>query len=212
MRNLEPSAAPLAAALGLAELGIPILAAHHPTPVFGQGLAGCSCGQDCGMPARHPALGLTVADATTDPQRLTAWWRHGAGRWNLATVTGAAVDLVALADPRPAAEVAAWLRAHGVEPGPALGVGDRVQFLCRVGPGQAPASAGSGSGWLVRPGHGELVLLPPSRLVGGQQLAWRTGPDADLPDPTRLYEVLAALPPPDELATWAAQQARGGAT
>lgn len=212
MRNLEPSAAPLAAALGLAELGIPILAAHHPTPVLGQGLAGCSCGQGCGMPARHPALGLTVADATTDPQRLTAWWRHGAGRWNLATVTGAAVDLVALADPRPAAEVAAWLRAHGVEPGPALGVGDRVQFLCRVGPGQAPASAGSGSGWLVRPGHGELVLLPPSRLVGGQQLAWRTGPDADLPDPTRLYEVLAALPPPDELATWAAQQARGGAT
>ncbi len=76
-----------------------------------------------------------------------------------------------------------------------------------------PAYATLGAGRLARPGPGLLVLLPPSRLVGGDQLAWLAGPDTQLPDATRLYDVLAALPPPHELAAWAAAgQARQEAT
>jgi Bifunctional DNA primase/polymerase, N-terminal len=202
--------APLDAALDLATCGIPTLPVHIPAPIMGHGLAGCSCGRvDCPAPARHPMGKLGPRDATTDVEILCYWWGAG-GAWrtaNIATIAGQAVEVVELVGYPPHwSEIADWLRARKVGDGPVLGVdSSTVQFLGnprRLGRGRSTRMA---AGSVRRLAHGEVVLLPPSRLPGNREVTWLTGPHMPLPDANRLLEALTRLPAPEELVLWAKQ-------
>jgi hypothetical protein len=48
--------------------------------------------------------------------------------------------------------------------------------------------------------------MPPSRLPGGGEVTWLTGPHMPLPDSNRLLEALTQLPAPEELILWAKQR------
>jgi hypothetical protein len=113
------------------------------------------------------------------------------------------VDVVALSCPRPAAEIAAWLAAHTVEPGPVIDLGGPVAFLTTVRRDPTGQRRQAGSGWLERVCHGELVLLPPSRLIDSRSPDWLAGPQLPFADQEALWRVLAELPEPGELAALA---------
>jgi len=187
----EGGPARVAAALGLLELGIPVMACHYPKPVAGKGQVGCSCGQEaCLAAGRHP-----IDELTYDPARVIEWWAED--DWNLATVAGQAVDVVELAHQGRPAQVVAWLHAHQVEAGPVIDAGDgRAQFLTTVGDPESRFAPLVG-GWLGKFAHGDLVMLPPSRLAGGLELLWQVSPTTDVhpPDGELLFEALRALPP-----------------
>ncbi len=199
---LEP-ASRLQAALEVAGLGIPVVPVHYPVAVAGARGTGCSCGRGgCATPARHVALGVGPVDATTYPRQLRRWWQ-GEGPWNVAAVAGRCVDVLALSCPRPAAEVAAWLAAHRVVPGPVIDLGGRVVFLTTVRRGPTGQRRRAGSGWLERVCHGELVVLPPSRLVDSRSPEWLAGPQLPFADEGLLWRALAELPEAGELAALA---------
>jgi hypothetical protein len=193
---------PLDAALGLADAGIPVVPAHYPVQVFGQGLSGCSCGSlSCAAPGAHPMGALQPRDATTDAGVLRYWWGPGSWRMaNVATAAGVTVDVVELAYPDHPAEIAEWLRAHNAGDGPVIALDrDRTRFLGSAGRSRRPTWARLAAGSVRRLTHGQLVLLPPSRLPGGRELTWLTGPTMPLPNGRRLLQVLKRLPPPEEL-------------
>jgi hypothetical protein len=152
---------------------------------------------------------LGARDATTDVQILCYWWGAG-GAWrmaNIATIAGHAVGVVELVGYPPHwSEIADWLRAHEVGDGPVLGVdSNTVQFLGsprRLGRARSTRLA---VGSVRRLAHGEVALLPPSRLPGNREVTWLTGPHMPLPDANQLLEVLTRLPAPEELILWAKQ-------
>jgi len=113
------------------------------------------------------------------------------------------VDALALSCPGPAGEVAAWLAAHKVAPGPVIDLGGPVAFLTTVRRHPTGQRRQAGSGWLERVCHGELVVLPPSRLVDSRSPAWLAGPQLPFADQGLLWRVLAALPEAGELAALA---------
>ena len=202
---------PLDAALDLAACGIPTLPAHIPAPILGRGLAGCSCGRvGCPTPARHPMGKLRPRDATTDAQLQGYWWGPD-GAWrtaNVAAVAGQAVEVVELVGYPPCwSEIADWLIAHEVGDGPVVGVGQQtVQFLASPARSGRARSTRLPVGTVRRLARGEVTLLPPSRLPGGGEVIWLTGPHMPLPDGGRLLETLTRLPAPEELTLWAKQR------
>lgn len=195
----------LATALDLAKAGLPLVPAHHPVPTDRWHLSGCSCARpDCPTPAAHPIRRLTVDQATTSTKRLLRWWGGSAYAANLATVAGAAVEVIELRHPSPHSDVAAWLRANQVEPGPVLDLGDgRTQFLTH------PTNVPVGwywplpPGWVTKLDHGAMVLLPPSRQPDGLSVEWLTGPvGVELPDCWCLFHALKRLPTRAVLAAY----------
>ena len=196
MPNLKSSC--LAIALDLAEARLPLLPAHRPVPPDRWHLTGCSCTRpDCPTPAAHPIRRLTVDLATTNPTQLQRWWGGRAADANLATVAGVAVDVIELRHPARHSEVAAWLRANDVEPGPVLDVGDgRTQFLTNLAGVRVGWYWPLPPGWVTKLDHGSIVLLPPSCRAGGISVDWLTGPfGVDLPDCGALFQALKRLPP-----------------
>ncbi len=195
----------LATALDLAKAGLPLVPAHYPVPPDRWHLSGCSCTRpDCPTPAAHPIRRLTVDQATTSTKQLLRWWSGNAADANLATVADAAVEVIELRHSSPHSEVAAWLRANGVEPGPVLDPGDgRTQFLT------SPTNVPVGWYWPLSPGwvtkleHGSIVLLPPSHQADGPAVEWLTGPvDVELPDCWCLFHALKRLPTRAALADY----------
>jgi hypothetical protein len=189
----------------LGALGIPLLPSHYPVEVQRAGVRGrrfvCSCGEAaCPTPAQHLPGVLTAADATTDPARLARWWGGSLDLANLATHAGWPFDVVELSYQAPAEQVAAWLRAHGLEAGPVLDTGETTRFLVRVG-APPPCYAPLRTGWVSKLRAGVLVLLPPSRSIRGHELRGLTGPHGvPLPDGEALCQVLRRLPAWWELA------------
>jgi hypothetical protein len=195
----------LAIALDLAKAGLPLVPAHHLVPFDRWHLSGCSCTRpDCLTPAAHPIRRLTVDQATTSAKRLLRWWGGGAYAANLATVAGMAVEVIELRHPSPHSEVAAWLRANQVEPGPALDLGDgRTQFLAARTDVPVGWYWPLPSGWATKLEHGSMVLLPPSRQADGLAVEWLTGPvGVELPDCRRLFHALKRLPTRAVLAAY----------
>ena len=105
--------APLAAALALAERGVPVFPCWPPDG------AGCSCvrGASCDRPAKHPVGFLAphgLHSATTDPEALRRWWARPERRtrrpWNVAAALPAGLVVVDLDAP----EAAEALHAEGV--------------------------------------------------------------------------------------------------
>lgn len=202
---------PLDAALDLAACGIPTLPVHVPAPILGQGLAGCSCGRvACPTPARHPMGKLSPRDATTDAQMHGYWWGLD-GAWrtaNVATIAGHAVEVVELLGYPPHwSEIADWLSAHQVGNGPVVDVDQHtVQFLGSPMRSGRARSTRLAVGSIRRLPRGEVTLMPPSRLPGGSEVTWLTGPHMPLPDGSGLLEALIRLPAPEELIVWAEQR------
>jgi len=65
----------LNAALSYAARGWPVFPVHHPDSK-GNGLQ-CSCNNPgCQSPAKHPLTSHGVLDATTDAERIRAWWKE----------------------------------------------------------------------------------------------------------------------------------------
>lgn len=194
-----------AAAMNAAAAGIPVVPAHYLMPTVGEGPTRCSCNQpSCLTPGRHLRDELSGEDVTTDPDWIARWWGADGQPWNLATVAGVGVDVVELSYKGEFNEIEAWLRRHAVEDGPIIELGNGwTRFLTTVSQ-TASKYAPLVDGWVGRPVHNAVVLLPPSQLPDGRKLRWLTGPvGTRLPDGERLYEVLAALPAPPALATWA---------
>ena len=71
----------LSEALGYAEIGLGVF------PVAGVVDGDCACwaGRGCPSPGKHPLTPHGFKDATTDPRRVTAWWRN---RWPGANIGG----------------------------------------------------------------------------------------------------------------------------
>ncbi|MGH9012234.1 MAG: bifunctional DNA primase/polymerase, partial [Acidimicrobiia bacterium] len=111
MSATEPSSA-FQQALIYAGRGWAVLPCHQPRH------GSCSCGRvDCTSPAKHPRTAHGLRDASTDPERIRAWWR----RWpeaNVAVRTGAASGLVVLDidPPHGEASLATLVAHHGVLP------------------------------------------------------------------------------------------------
>jgi hypothetical protein len=166
----------LAAALDLTQAGIPIAPGYPPSEIPGGGMIGCACNRGaCPAPGRHLLGGLSTDHLTTDPDRVRQWWGGGQS-WSLLTVTGPSggVDVVELSYHGLLDGVLGWLSGRGLADLDVIIGDDRVRFLT------APAKQGAEhallpGGWVHKPAHGELVLLPPSCLPGGRPLTWHGG-------------------------------------
>jgi hypothetical protein len=193
----------LAAALDLIQAGIPIAPGYPPCEIPGEGMIGCACNHGaCPAPGRHLLAGLSTQDLTTDPDRARQWW-GGGQPWSLLTVTGPprGVDVIELSYQEPLDGVLGWLGRRGLADLAVITGDERVRFLTAADQEHANYAPLPG-GWVRTPAHGELVLLPPSRLPGGRPLRWHRPltTDAALVDCAALFAALEELPVPVELA------------
>jgi hypothetical protein len=166
---------PLLAALAYAVAGWPILPLHTPTPA-----GGCSCRQtDCSSAGKHPRTRHGLTQATTDPQRIAAWWK----RWPNANVGIATGDLVVIDIDGP--DGARALDELQTEHGPlpvtrAVRTGRGLHLYFAVHGHAIANSAGRlGPGIDVR-GRGGYIVAPPSRHATGDAYTWA---NATLPAP-----------------------------
>lgn len=168
-----------AAALGYAGRGysvfpvapggkLPLIASAHPQ---GDPLRGCrgECGRD----------GHGLYDATTDPERIAAWWA-ATPRGNVGLRTGVAFDVldVDTKGDDGIATLARLLDEHGcLPPGPSVATpsGGLHYYFRPTGHGNA-AGFLPGLDWR---GAGGYVLAPPSR-VDGKTYEWGMSPAVGL--------------------------------
>ncbi len=142
----------------------------------------CADGPLCPMPGEHLIDGMTVADATTDPGKILAWWRDAPGA-NVGVATGALSGLVVLGyhiDTIPPDLRAILDQILIVAPPLVQARGDaRVDAYFALDAGGDDAVGGLENGFAVS-ADGDLVAAPPSRLPGGV-LAWNGALPAALP-------------------------------
>ncbi|HZA82065.1 MAG TPA: bifunctional DNA primase/polymerase, partial [Actinomycetes bacterium] len=82
------------AALGCARRGLPVLPLHHPVVAGLPPVVACSCQEPgCHRAGAHLMTLRGVADATTDPLRITWWWRRFP-QANLGLATGVGFDVL----------------------------------------------------------------------------------------------------------------------
>jgi len=188
----------LNAAFDFALGGVAVVPSHYPVPRGEHPCSGalvleCSCGNLwCATPARHLIGAYRLDDASTAAADVCRrWMAHPDG--NIATPAGLLFDSVQFHDPGDPEQVLAWLEGHGVTVGPVLQAGPgSLEFLVKPGPIRVPQTHGT----LTYVGHGALVLLPPSRTVGDDVLAWLRPLEAELPPGDLLVDALAQLPDP----------------
>jgi hypothetical protein len=184
----------LAAAVGYAGLGWPVLPLHTPDHD-----SRCSCGRaHCPTPGKHPRSRHGLRDASTDAARIQAWW----ATWpdaNVGVATGRLV-IVDVDGAHGRATLAALQRAHRPLP-PTLTAltGRGVHLYFHAGAHSVANSAGRlGAGLDVR-GRDGYVVAPPSRHADGDRYRWSARrPPAPLP--SWLTELLTAAAPPPRRA------------
>jgi hypothetical protein len=167
-----PAGEALAAALKYAARGWPVLPLHWPAA------GGCSCGEsDCDKPAKHPLTLHGVKDATTDPDRIRAWFR----RWpkaNLGIATGdpgpTVLDVDDLAAARSTIAGIAATTPTAATPGINHPPG-RHHYLLGTERGTV------GLGWGELRGCGSYVVAPPSIGANGRLYVWTCEPNGTLP-------------------------------
>jgi len=166
----------LRSALEYARLGWPVFPQHTPTPD-----GGCSCGQDCDYPGKHPRIKGGSTQATTVEAPIRAWWT----RWpsaNIGCVAGNRSGLLIVdIDPKNGGDVT-WQRIvskYG-EPPPTVtadtGTGGWHLYYLRP---ETDAHIRSQNN-AIDPGvdtrcDGGAFTLPPSLHVSGRQYAFREG-------------------------------------
>jgi len=191
-------------ALALSGRGFRVVPIHTPGP------NGCSCekGKACGgSTGKHPRLNSWQRDATTDPQKIRAWWRMWPDA-NIGLVMGGEPRLVAVdVDGPEGRDTLARLEvAHGALPPTLTSRSGRVDGgehrFFRVPEGwdlrAIKNRAGRAGGPMpkvdIRAEAGQVVA-PPSLHVSGKRYAWldRRTPIAELP--RWLYELATWEPP-----------------
>jgi O-acetyl-ADP-ribose deacetylase (regulator of RNase III) len=189
-----PDPGELAAAVGYAHRGIPVLPLHYPLqrPRPGQATVGCSCrAPDCGQIGKHPLAALVphgVKDASRDPAVVAGWWRRFP-QANIGLATGVIFDAVDADGPDGAAALRAFAAAHGLElpPGPLVrtGSGGWHLYLAPTGLGNPSPRGLPHVDWR---GRGGYVVAPPSRHASGSRYRFLRGlsaPLAAVPAPLR---------------------------
>jgi hypothetical protein len=207
MTQVSPAAGRYLAALAYAHRGIPVVPLHHPLRTRAAAGIGCSCGEPaCCRAGAHPIPSHGAADATTDPIRLTWWWRRFPEA-NLGLATGACFDALTVRGSEGDADrwaiVAEALRADG----PLVRAGGDTRHILF-----APTGLASQRPWgLARAawrGWGGWVVAPPSQHPGGAVAAWVRDLDTPLPRlPAGIRERLEQVGPAEPLARLASHQA-----
>jgi len=186
------------AAFDYAMGGLAVVPSHYPVPggehpCSGGPVLECSCGNLwCATPARHLIGAYHLDDASTDAADVCRrWMAHPDG--NIATPAGLLFNSVQFQDPGVPEHLLAWLEGNGITPGPVLQA-DRgtLEFLVKPGPLLVSQTHGT----LTSVGYGGLVLLPPSRTIGGDALAWLRPLETELPPGDPLVDALAQVPDP----------------
>ncbi|MQA94276.1 MAG: DNA primase [Streptosporangiales bacterium] len=197
----RPRGRVVAAALDLAALGWPVVAAAHP---LREGARACSCDRlGCPDPGAHPTSPGWQHQATTDPETIERRWAADPDA-NLILPTGRVFDVL---DVPAAAGIAALARmaSTGVRVGPVAAY-DAQRYLffvttrgapddedewwsCRLDCVPETIADTPGLRWHCRDSY---VLAAPSLLPSGNEVGWIRGPGrAPLPDPVPLLDVLA---------------------
>ncbi|WP_327119167.1 bifunctional DNA primase/polymerase [Streptomyces sp. NBC_01341] len=189
-------AARLGLLLAVAEAGMPISPAAHPSGYR------CSCERiGCPTPARHPVSFAWQTQSTTDSGQIERW-AAGQPLANFITATGLVHDVLDV--PLSAGRAALQrLTDAGVDVGPVAQSGnDRMLFFtatrgtpededewwpCELDSHPETMDEHPGLRWHCR---GSYVLLPPARLPGELDVQWIRGPENPLPDPLTLLEAL----------------------
>jgi Bifunctional DNA primase/polymerase, N-terminal len=196
----------LRGALVAAAAGLRVFPAHSPVawPAPGTGDAGqdCSCQEEgCTAPGAHPRWLDWRAVATSDEDRLRAFWSDNPAA-NPAIVTGELADVLEV--PAEAGERTAGRLARLATDLPIARSGSGTwQFYLRATglPAISLAAASAGgpaAGWAAfLHGRDGWVLVPPARHVGGGAARWLrtplTAPLAEL----SVAEVRQVAEPPD---------------
>ena len=195
------------AALDYARRGLPVVPLHYVVRDRRATAVACSCGEPaCARVGAHPLPSHGAADATTDPIRLTWWWRRFPDA-NVGLATGTSFD--ALIVHGSAGDTARWsvfaqaLRSAGplVRTG-----GDSWHFLF------APMGLASQRPWgLARPSGGAGVAGWWPRPATTQRRRGRLGarPGHPLPElPAAIAERLEQVGPAEPLTQLVYAQAR----
>ncbi len=180
--------------------GWPVVPLHAP------GASGCSCRRgECGSPGKHPRTARGLHDASTDHDRISAWWQ----RWpdaNLGVVTGADSGLLVLDIDLPdgPSSLARLEAEHAALPATCeqrTGSGGRQLLFAH--PGHPVSNRTRLEPGIDVRGDGGYIVVPPSAHVSGGRYQW-TGrvPPATPPewllqhlDRTRTPDVPAVDPP-----------------
>lgn len=175
----------LAAALAYAaDHGLRVLPVHA---VTAEGI--CTCGKaDCPSAGKHPVLPAWQEEATTDPDRIRAWFKP---RRNVGIATGR--GLLVLDIDLGGEE---WLRQQAVPLTWSARTGSGgLHYYFRLPPGvELHNTAGKLAAGVDTRGDGGMVVAPPSASSRGLY-EWQTAPgEVDLaPAPVWLLEALTAL-------------------
>jgi len=160
----------LGAAVEYAESGVPVLPLHWP-----QDPHGCSCGRaTCPTPAKHP-LGALVfrghRDATTDPDRVRAWWRQFPNA-NVG-IRPAPGTFVLDVDPRNGGGDTLWRLQdeHGALPETLTAATGSGGFHIVLA-GRGPFHKRLDEGIDVKVGATGYIVAAPSRHVSGGRYRW----------------------------------------
>jgi hypothetical protein len=196
------------AALDYARRGLPVVPLHYALRDRRTTTVACSCGEPaCTRVGAHPLPSHGAADATTDPIRLTWWWRRFPEA-NVGLATGVGFDALivrgSVGDTARWAVIAQALRSAG--PLARTG-GDTWHFLF------APAGLASQRPWgLARVewrGWGGWVVAPPIHHPGGAVAAWVRDLDSRLPElPPAIAERLEQVGPAEPFTELVYAQAR----
>ena len=176
-------------------------AAHGWAVTPGACLAGhrFACGRPgCPIMGCHPAQESWEDEASTDPARVHAWWRHRPHTVLLATgwkfdalEVPATLGLRVLGAARPRAGVHGPVRADAY--GPVL-VTPSGRWMFLVRPGRPVRSELQQRLDVVRHGRGSWIPAAPSRMPDGP-VRWAVSPDRalwHLPDPAVVQPLLVA--------------------
>jgi hypothetical protein len=208
MSKVPQAGARYLAALAYARRGLPVVPLHYAVRDPRAAGPACSCGEPaCVRVATHPLPSHGAADATTDPIRITWWWRRFPEA-NLGLATGVGFDALvvrgSVGDAARWAVIAAALRAGGplVRSG-----GDTWHFLF------APTGLASQRPWGLARAEwracGGWVVVPPSQHAGGAVAAWVRDLDTPLPElPFAIRERLEQVGPAEPLSQRIYAQAR----
>jgi Bifunctional DNA primase/polymerase, N-terminal len=208
MTKVTQAGARYLAALAYARRGLPVVPLHY--AVFGgrPTAVACSCGEPaCARVGAHPLPAHGAADATTDPVRITWWWRRFPEA-NVGLATGAGFD--ALVVRGSVGDTSRWLAiAEALRSGGPLvrAGGDTWHFLF------APTGLASQRPWGLAGcewrGRGGWVVAPPSRHAEGAVAVWVRDLDARLPQlPFAIRERLEQVGPAEPLGHAIYAQAR----
>src|SRR6266540_889328 len=178
--------------------GIPILpdrlASRRSDPAAGVPV--CTCRRrDCPALPVHRPRRPDRDNGAQQTSHVDRWWTANPDA-AIATVAGAAFDVIEIHSAIPPDAILEWLSHQGQPAGPALYVSlGRLQLLAAPDSYQADRYDSAAAAILYL-APGSLILLPPSRLDDGQSVTWLRplDPTTALPDGAETFWALVELP------------------